>query len=391
MIRKLHAVWIGALMGALSLTALACGGAAANAGTATLADAEKIRSNLAGRDAQNLAPQVFAMAEQELQLAKNAFANGDKVGADLHADRAVAAYERATIAARLARATHALEAAKEALAQSSEQVGRFSLERAKIDQQSDDLEKKLRVTREAELPSPSGPADPQRERARLLAAKSLAVEARLLCSAARLVSPRAPGLAEAEAAVASLGNLESHTETAKEKAPIDAAARARTACLASLTKARSRMEGGPDRADQLLSELSQSLAVPKTRDRAQVDITPSRDERGVVVTLHRAFHGELLSRDAEASVKELGRVAAAHSDVGVQVVIHDADPPSASSMATDKKRGEAALRALVDGGAPSARTTVEQAGASAPLIDPKSAHGRERNARLEIVFVVGGS
>jgi flagellar motor protein MotB len=309
----------------------------------------------------------------------------------LHADRAVAAYERATIAARLARATHALEAAKEALAQSSEQVGRFSLERAKIDQQSDDLEKKLRVAREAELPPPSGPADPSRERARLLAAKSLVVEARLLCSAARLVSPRAPGLAEADAAVASLDNLERHAASATAKAPIDAAARARTACLASLTNARRTSEGGPDRTDQLLSELSQSLAAPKTRDRAQVGITPSRDERGVVVTLHGAFRGEVLSRDAEASVKELGRIAATHSGVGVQVVIHDADPPSASGMATDKKRGEAALRALVDGGVPGARATVEQAGASAPLIDPKNARGRERNARLEIVFVVGGS
>ena len=50
----------------------------------------------------------------------------------------------------------------------------------------------------------SGPADPEREKARLVAAQSLATQARLLCSAARLVSDKAPGLSEAETQLADL-------------------------------------------------------------------------------------------------------------------------------------------------------------------------------------------
>ncbi|MCL2726648.1 MAG: hypothetical protein FWD69_19685 [Polyangiaceae bacterium] len=367
-----------------SLSLLACGGRSII--STRVADAEKVRGTLVGRDAQSMAPQAFAMADQELRLARDAAAGGDKTGAELHADRAVAAYAHATILARLSRATQDEASANEALARASEQIRRFSAQRTTLDRESSDLEKKIRIAREMEVPPSSGPADSERMRARLVAAQSLAMQARLLCSAARLVSPDAPGLAEADAAVES---LEKDMETGKAKAPIDAAARVRAACLASLTKARrSTATTSDDQGDALLGELSQSVAAPTTASRPRSDLAPSRDERGVVVTLHGAFQGDVLSRDAEASVKELGRVSAAHPDFGVQVVIHDAHSPSASG---DKKHGEAVVRALVDGGAPSARVKVEQAGTRAPLVDLRDARGREHNARLEIVFVVTGS
>ena len=344
-----------------------------------------MRAGLGGQDAQTLAPQAFAAADQELRLAKEAQAKDDPTGAELHAERALATYNQAIALARLSRATQEEAAASEALARATEQAQKYAAQRKAIDHEADDLEKKLRVAREAQLPPSSGPADPDRERARVVAAHALVTQARLLCSAARLVSPQAPGLAEAEIAVTT---LEKQVDGSKTAVTIDPAARARAACLTSLTKARRTSTPDADRADTLLGELSQA-GGPKATPRA--DLAPARDERGVVVTVRAAFKGERLTTEAEASMKDLGRVAAAHPTFAVQVVIHDAQTPSTAEAQANQKRGEAIVQALVAGGATATKVKVEQAGARAPVVDPKDARHRDRNARVEIVFVSSGT
>lgn len=363
----------------LALATTACAGASGTS-LARVNDAAHMRASLDGRDAQLLAPQAFAAADQELRLAKAAQSAGDTIGAELYADRALATYNQAVALARLARATQEMTAASQALASAAEQAQKYAAQRKAIDREADDLEKKLRVAREAQLPLPGGPADPERARARLVAARSLVTEARLLCGAARLVSPDAPGLADAEATVAGL-------EKAKAPATIDPAARARAACLTSLTKARRSKGPVADQADTLLGELTKAGAGAKGGS----DLAPARDERGVVVTLRSAFKGEALTPQAEASVKNLGRVAAAHPAFAVQVVLHDARTPSAADARTNEKRGEAITQALVAGGVAAARVKVEQAGARAPVVDPRDARNRDRNARIEIVFVSSGT
>ena len=363
--------------------AAGCGGAAAS-NVVKVGEAERTRAGLQGRDAQTLAPQAFAEADQALRAAKDAERAGDAVAAELHAERAVAAYQHAVALARLARATDEETQAKEALARAVEQSQRYATARKAAEREADDLEKQLKVAREAERPATSAPADPDRERARLVAAQSLATQARLLCSAARLVSPQAPGLAEAEAAAA---ELEKKLESSPKPAPIDAAARTRAACLNALTKARRTGAPDTDQADALLGELSRS-ADPKAK--STIDLAPSRDERGVVVTLRSLFKNDKLSPEAETVLKDLGRVAGAHPGFAVQVVLHDATAPSAADVALAKKRGEAITKALTDGGASAAKTKIEHAGARAPVFDPADAKRRDRNARVEIVFVVGG-
>lgn len=371
---------------AVMIAGVGCAGSSASSAVAKVSEAERTRSGLQGRDAQSLAPQAFAEADQALKMAKEAERAGDTTAAELHAERAVAAYQHAVALARLARATEDETQAKEALARAVELAQRYTTSRKAAEREADDLEKQLKVAREAERPASSGPVDPERERARLVAAQSLATQARLLCSAARLVSPQAPGLAEAEAAAT---DLEKKLEASPKPAPIDAAGRARAACLTALTKAR-RAGGATDgdQADALLGELSRS-ADPKAKSTA--DLAPSRDERGVVVTLRSLFKGDKLSPEAETALKDLGRVAAAHPKFGVQIVIHDASPPNASEVAADKKRGEAISKVLVEGGASAAKTKVEHAGARAPLFDPSDAKRKERNARVEIVFVTGAN
>jgi outer membrane protein OmpA-like peptidoglycan-associated protein len=195
------------------------------------------------------------------------------------------------------------------------------------------------------------------------------------------VSPQAPGLAEAETAVAA---LDKQLEV-RASAPIDPAARARAGCLASLTKARRSAPSDADQTDALLTELSQAAASDGKSRRAE--LARARDERGVVVTLRGAFRGAALTPEAEATLKELGQVAAAHESFSVQVVIHDADRPSAAEAAANAKRGEAVAKALEAGGVAGAKIKVEQAGARAPVVEPKDPRRRERNARVEIVFV----
>ncbi|HVJ89638.1 MAG TPA: hypothetical protein VM580_07520, partial [Labilithrix sp.] len=136
-----------------------------------------------------------------------------------------------------------------------------------------------------------------------------------------------------------------------------------------------------------LGELSRSTD-PKAK--SAIDLAPSRDERGVVVTLRQLFKNDKLTSEGETVLQDLGRVAAAHPAFAVQVVIHDAASPSSAEAAQNKKRGEAIAKALTDGGASAAKTKVEQAGARTPVFDPADAKRRGRNARVEIVFV-GGS
>jgi outer membrane protein OmpA-like peptidoglycan-associated protein len=375
--------------------AAGCGGAAASS-IAKVSDAERTRSGLAGQDAQTLAPQAFAEADKALRAAKEAERAGDAAGAELHAERAVAFYQHAVALARLTRATESETQARDALGQALEQAQRFAAARKAAEREADDLEKQLKITREAERPNASGAADPERERARLVAAQSLATQARLLCSAARLVSAQAPGLLEAETAVT---DLEKKLDAAPRPAPIDAAGRVRAACLGALTKAR--RTGTPDTApaDLLLSELARAHGTDeggtgpiagtgaKAGASPSSDLSPTRDERGVVVTFRSLFKADKLSSEGETSLKELGRIAAAHPTFAVQIVVHDASSPSATEVALDKRRGETVARALAESGA--TKTKVELAGARAPVFDPADANRRGKNARIEIVFVSG--
>ncbi|WP_394828362.1 hypothetical protein [Pendulispora albinea] len=360
-----------------TLLALAtgCGGAAATPrGSFGALDAvERARSSPGAREGAALAPQEYGVAERERALAKKAHDEGDDVAARLYADHAIAAYEHAAVLARLARAQTDETKAQTARSAAQADARRLSQARIDVDREGAELDRRLTLSQEALVPS-SRPADPLREAARLQAARSLATQARLLCGAARLLSPNLEGLAGAEKEAA---DLEKKLESSPKPAPIDAATHARVACLTVLTKVR-RSEGraSAGQADALLAELS-----------AAGSWSPVRDERGVVVTLRDTFSKSSgLTADGEAKLKELGRVLGAHPGVAVQVVVHDAAAPSAQEAVLDKQRADNAAKALASA-ANSTRVHGETAGSRAPLVDPSDAKLRARNARLDIVFV----
>ena len=319
-----------------------------------------------------MAPQAFAEAEQLRDEARKARDAGDDVGAALRAERAIAAYERAMVLARLAKATTDLASAQTDLSRTESELHSLAATRAEVTRDGEELDKKIKVAQELHAPPPAGPADASREAARLVAARSLAVQARLLCGAAHLVVPSLTGLKEAEDATA---ELEKKLEGSPKAAPIDDAGARRVACLDLLTKARRTTEGqtttsGPTDADALLAELSGA------------SWTPTRDERGVVITLRDVFAGSQVSVAMESKLKDLGRIAGAHSGLGLQVVTHDS-----FELKGGVDRAAAVGKVLVAGGAPADKVEGEAAGTKSPLVDPADAKNRARNARVEIVFV----
>ena len=282
-----------ALLGLSSLTG--CG--ATTMRVASLDEVERVRATDATRDAAARAPEVYARAEQERDFARAAHAAGDDVAANLHAERAMAAYGHAGAVARLARAIANLTDAQKALDDATAQEQSLAASRAKLDLEAQELERRAEIARSRLLPAASGEAVADREAARLAASRSLTMEARLLCGAARLVGAQADGLAEAESEVdrleAQLRSPPAPTKGGARAEIIDAAGLARARCLDVLTRARRTAGHDDGGADALLSELSASGGWD-----------PTRDERGVVVTLRGTFHGHEADRRRRGEARE---------------------------------------------------------------------------------------
>ncbi len=364
------------------LAASGCGSAPIH--LTSIDEVERIRVTPAAREGALRAPEVSARAEQERTFALAAHAAGDNVSATLHAERAIAAYGHALGVARLAVAMAEQADAQRALDDATAQAQALEVSRAAVELDTTELMQRAEVLRNRVLPAPSAAAAADREAARLSAARSLAAEARLLCGAARLVATDAAGLTDAEADLAALDSKLARPQphardrdgTTDHVEPIDNAGAARARCLDVLTRARRGTGDDDGQNDALLAELSASGGW-----------APARDERGVIVTLRGAFHGVELSEDGQAKLKVLGQVAAAHPGFAVQVVLHDAQAPSAGDKA-DTRRADAAIKALVAAGALPSRVKAELVGARAPVVDPGDAF-RGRNERVEVVYVGG--
>ncbi|MGH7330309.1 MAG: hypothetical protein ACREJX_18335, partial [Polyangiaceae bacterium] len=284
---------------ALSLSVTGCAGG--HGVIPAMQDVERIRSGPAALAGKQYAPQMFAIAEQEREKSRAAYDAEDDATAEIYAEAAALSYQHAFVLARLAQATVRDAAAKKALADAEEEAARYGKARADLQKDTDALEKKLAVARDALVPAASGAADPQREAARLVSARSLVTQARLLCGAADIIGADAKTMADPEKNAA---DVEKQLEGSPKPVPIDAAAAARASCLAALTKARRSGSARAGGADTLLAELS-----------ATGKWSPARDERGVIVTLRDLFSGTTLTSDGAAKAAELGRVLGAHPGV----------------------------------------------------------------------------
>lgn len=321
--------------------------------------------------ARSEAPQAASRAENLRHRAEQAHDAEEPAAAQILGEQALAAYQRAVILSSLARADARAAAAEAKLSRVEAELRQTSEIQQKLDADTRALELRLKVARET-LPEPvSGPPQsPDRELARREAARALVAQARLLCTAARLLDAKRPSL---EAAFAKVSELEGRLPTAAF-APIDEARVSRSACLRELSSSRrTKIQANPasPAADKLLSELSDA------------SLLPSRDDRGVVVTVQRPFEkDDQLSADAAKRLGALALVAKSHPDFPLLVVVHSSAKLPEERENTRSVRASSALR---EQGAPN--VTATSVGSALPGLDPKKPGAAARNERLEVVFV----
>jgi hypothetical protein len=358
-----------------TLTALLCAGAlsgcAATPKPRVLSDLDRMRASSTVNASRSLAPQAFARAEGLRAEAARLHDREDPAGAQIVGEQALAAYQRAVVLAGLARSSARTTSAEEELARVEGELGRIVAAQQSLEADTRAVELRLKVARET-LPQPvSGPPQsPERELARRDAARALGAQARLLCSAARLLEPKRPSL---DAAFQKLGEFETALPTAP-MAPIDDARALRTSCLRELSatrRARTQQNPASAAADRLLSQLSDASLVP------------SRDDRGVVITVHKPFErDDNLTADALKKLAELASVAKTHPDFPLLLVVHSAGKlPDARALT----RVERATAALKNQGVQKLDAT--SVGTALPGLDPRQPGAAGRNERLEIVFV----
>lgn len=358
---------------------------------AILTEVDQVGQGAAAAEARILAPGAFARAEKLRKDANAAFAAGDTAGAQLLGEQALAAFAHAHALSRIARAETATDEAEGRLVAARKELAGFEAEQASVAADTDALELKIRVARDAQPIQPSGKADPERETARLAAARALALQARLLCAGARLLTTGAatgsaapdPKLAaQLEEATAALTKLDADLGPTPTVAPIDAATRVRAGCLAALTairRAGTPVSRAPGAGDALLAEIS-----------AMRSLSPSRDDRGVFLTLRGIFKegggpAAALTPAGEAHLAEIGRIAAAHPTFPALVIVHHDRALKPRDEPREHARAEAAAKAI-SAAAPGLKVLPIVAGNAAPLVDPAGAD-KARNARTEIVFV----
>jgi hypothetical protein len=321
--------------------------------------------------ARGQAPQAFARAEALRHDAEQAHDAGDPGGAQILGEQALVAFQRAITLANVTRAEQRTAAAEVELGRVKSALAATEQTQKQLDADTEALELRLKVARET-LPMPESgpPASPERELARREAARALTAQARLLCSAARLLDPKRASL---DPAFQKISDLEKVLAT-NATTPIDDARSVRSTCLSELTATRRpRTQANPadPASDSLLKELSDAA------------LKPSRDDRGVVVTLETPFErDDRLTAPAASRLADLGGIAKAHPDFPLLLVLHAAGK---LGEPRETARGDHAAGALRDHGAPHVETAL--VGTALPRVDSRTPGAATRNDRLEVVFV----
>lgn len=340
-----------------------------------------MRSAPAAREAALWAPQVHAHALELEKSAQQALAAGDVPAAEIFAGGALAAHEHAWVLARLARAERRRLAAEAELEEQRRALAELQVQEQRLRAEASDLELRARVVKNALPLAAHEAASPERIAARRKAAAALSMQGRLLCVAARM-------LGEADAIqqpLAQLDELDRELEAGKGVRALETATELRSQCLRVISTVRRRQSRaaeparggagarapGSAPADLVLAELSAAGQAP------------ARDERGVAVVLRDVFAADgSLSTAGRAQLQSLSETAKAHPDFPVLLVGHTSGGAARPAMDRQLAALTAELTALgIE------RVAAHDAGARQPLLPPQLPRARERNQRIELVFV----
>lgn len=325
----------------------------------------------AQQEARQLAPQAYANAERLRLEAESAFDGGELERARALGEQSLAAFERATTQANLARAEQRVALAQKDLTDTEQELAGLQAHQQKLDAEIRALELRYKVERDAEPRVAIAPASPQREAARRAAARSTSEQARLFCVAAQLLEPQQRD--ELGAQLESVDSLQAGLSKARPSESISEALDLRAACLQALTRARRQAPAADTPAgSSLLSRLTAALP----------DTAPFEDDRGVVIVeedLVGAAH-DTLGAAARQRLQRLAEVAQAHPQLPVLVVIHSEQGEQGSARLLDELKRELAHVGLQ-------RAVLHHSGNRLPTA-ARLVKGAKPNAnRIEFVFV----
>ena len=337
---------------------------------AILSQLDAVRQTSAIAEAASFAPEGNAQAEQFRATAEREWQEGHIASSQIAAERAMAAYERTRTLARIVRTERDLASSQYQLDESKKALRQLEARQKQVAAEQTDLEMQLKVERDAELLASPLPASPAREAARREAARALSAQGRLLCASARLLSS-SPELFESK--FKELDTLDEQLKKERVPAPIDVASNLRADCLHELVEIRRpKIASNPQgtAGDELFVKLSAAQFMP------------TRDDRGIAITLHEAFQGNDLAPVARSAIGRLEPIVKEQAAIPLLVVVHGAR----SNASRDEARGRAAAEILRKLGA--ARTDIRIAGDRLPLLERSAPGAAKRNERLEIVFVI---
>lgn len=336
---------------------------------AILTEVDNVREQPGTRDLRTLVPQAEARAEKLRNDAEAAWSKGQIATSEILGEHALITYTDLQKFEHILRTEQHLLATKTELHQAELELLKLEAEQKKSASEAADLEAQLRVEREAESIADPKPATPDREQARLIAAKTALAQAKLLCISAQLLqSPN-----EVMTALSELDAVEAKVTSAKPPAPIREAIAVRSRCQQLLTAVRR-----PAQIANPTSSKPDELFVAL----AQAGFAPARDDRGIVVTLTDAFTGNGIDPKTRPRLLELGRVAEGHGETPLLLVVHS---QKGEAKPIDQQRSDAAAAQLREAGAK--RVQNQTVGARLPVAQATDLGAAKRNERLEIIFV----
>ncbi|HEY5957118.1 MAG TPA: hypothetical protein VIV60_11215 [Polyangiaceae bacterium] len=341
---------------------------------AILTQVDTVRSEGAVRETGELAPQAIARAEQLRSQAEGAWPKGHTASSEILAERALAAYADARVLAHVVATEQRLATTNADVHQVEAALLKLDSEKKEAAAEAADYDAQLRVTKEAEALADAGPASPEREQARRIAARTALVQARLLCISSKLLNREtAQSTQETESALAEVELVAGKLTASKGTVPLRDAITARSRCQSLLSETRrAAFTTNPTSpaADELFVDLAKS------------GFAPARDERGVVVTLSKPFAADGLNAQVNSRLDALAAIAKRHNAESLLVVGHSTQ---GEPKAVDQHRTEAAVAKLRVAGL----TRIEglAAGGQLPIAQNRDLGAASQNERLEVVYV----
>jgi hypothetical protein len=354
----------------------------------------EVRAAPASAEAEVWAPQAHARALELEERAQGALDAGEADAAALLAEHAIAAHEHAWVLTRLARAERRRLDAEAELGEQRRVLDDLRAQQQRLAAEAAGLELRAQAARATQPLPPHEASLPERRESRRRAVAALSSQARLLCVAARLLGegPRVEPL------VIRLDELDRQVASNPASTQLEAAAELRSECLQVISDVRQKNSaaasrpGAASRVPPASAPQANAVAAPPVPADVLLDElsaagkAPSRDERGVSVSLRDVLGADgNLTGAARTELAELSKLGGVHPDFPVLLVGHGTSAPGAQDLDRQLR-----LVSLELAGAGISRVEVQAVGDSQPLLPSRSPSARERNQRIELVFVAPG-